>query len=912
MSGKSKAAAVGVAAMLPGGGAGVVAPVAPCKANRDPQLKVKVYAMVEGKRRTVQATVTASALTQASAAGTGVADFSYVLPGTYAVTVSTLVAPDDTKYYTTGETQTVTLAQGDKRTLELEVKPVNLVKPKLQVEYKAVVFDRDLAQYQTAAGEAAGDLLRPDATKIEVSLEMSEDAPPYNGGGTLGAPNCSVFLDADCTQPLVGNLTHAQLTASPPLKLYLRGTTRGRFTLSLTLDPSPDARVVVDPPATEDMGVVAIDLEVYQHATAVNVAADTYPLTGHCTDLENINLIPAQVVLSDNDKVRVGRLLHVKVKKNHGRAKAVLKLTAAEWPPGTDDYKIVLASDPSALRAYDAEVDGARQSLPLNSKVGVLRAADQTLWIEGASASGEIRGTRLSVGLDRASGGLSKGPKKNADWARFTVVKIAKVALEYTTPAAGQPQPWNASKRRWYINYQAGDPGRTVTIRAKLSQPIAGITLHFMLSPDKGNLVEKNWGVDLPAAWVWNGITADVKHKDKVNATDLLHKTQDTDAQGQADCDLVLSRFGGDRFLPAAYIAQDPHLAAYVHGHATLEERKPKLADVQIKVWRKFAYQKVKVPGRKYPSSTTAEGVYGRVRAEMLKRPSIHLTTADLQPPALPSLMPEYMFKVNGSKKLRFNASDANQGQFLNRVAAETEHPLKIAILTCDYNWGNERSSAAVANFDLAPGDFPQNVATDALVCDPPVQGGALLVSGTWEAFDLHPVSGAYVSQGPAQPLAAGDVSIDSKRNSLHEVSVGLPAAAGATTATTRIQIGNLVVLGADSEFLGGYAINIPASVVAVFDPKASGDYQNTLVHEVGHGFHQTANVSSANPGGLPPAAGIPVNPLLDPYIAEGGHCLYNTDKCVMYRSGPIPGSLNRYCPNCHPYLLVEDMSNLK
>jgi hypothetical protein len=28
-----------------------------------------------------------------------------------------------------------------------------------------------------------------------------------------------------------------------------------------------------------------------------------------------------------------------------------------------------------------------------------------------------------------------------------------------------------------------------------------------------------------------------------------------------------------------------------------------------------------------------------------------------------------------------------------------------------------------------------------------------------------------------------------------------------------------------------------------------------------------------------------------------------------MYESGPQPGSLNRYCDVCHPYLLLQDFS---
>ena len=43
-----------------------------------------------------------------------------------------------------------------------------------------------------------------------------------------------------------------------------------------------------------------------------------------------------------------------------------------------------------------------------------------------------------------------------------------------------------------------------------------------------------------------------------------------------------------------------------------------------------------------------------------------------------------------------------------------------------------------------------------------------------------------------------------------------------------------------------------------------------------------------------------------------GNHCRVDTDKCVMYDSGPIAGSYNRFCDSCHPYLLAQDMTRLK
>ena len=916
MTGKSQAAAQNVGNQLPVNNLAVNGPVLPCQANRDPQLKVKVYANVKDKKQYVQAHVTASALTHASVAVTGVADFSYVLPGTYQVSVAVgdILAPDDEKFYSEGTQQTVTLARGDKKTLELEVKPKNIVTPKIDVEYKVVVFDKKLAQFQTANGEAAEDLLRPGPTRIEVWMECSETDPAYNGDGTLAIPNCGVFLDEACAQPLgARKLTHAELTAGEHLKLYLRGTARGTFTATLTLDVDLDTHIKVEDPATVDMGVVQLDLEVYEHATPVNVAATTYALTGHCTDLENANLIPDQVILSDDDKVRKSRLLHRQKDKHHGRAKVIMKLTAAEWPAGTDGYLIVLDHKPSDLRAYDAEKDGNRQALPYKPTVADLKAGDKTLWIEGAHSSTRRGEARLFLTLDRDSGGLSKTKKENADFARFTVVKIDSLKLEYTAPGAGAPKPWNASKKRWYINYQAGDLGRTVKIRAKLSKPIQNVAIYFMLCPDKDNMKEKNWGIDLPGSWSWNGITVDVKQKDKVNATDLLHKTVDTDAEGQADCDLVLSQFGGDVFWPAAYVRQDPHLAAYVRGHATLEEREPKIAADPIKVWRKFAYQKIKVSGRKYPSTNAAEDVYGKVRAEMLKRPSHTFTKDQVLAMPNPSYLPEYMFKVGGGKERRLNVSDANRGQFFVGAAAEGEHPIKVPIVTCDYNWGLERNSGVVSDFELPPTAFPHNVLTDVLVCKPPLQGGTLLATGDWYAAEWDPTAnggaGAWINVRNGL-LADGDLDIDRRRTTINTVRVNLPARVGETTAATRVWIRNLSVQGAEGHFLGGYS---PATqrIVCVYDPANSGDYQNTVVHELGHAFRQTADGWTVPKGAKAPAAGIPVNPNFIDDLNGGPHCTFNTNKCVMFTFGPIAGSLNKYCDDCHPHLLVQDMTTL-
>lgn len=781
----------------------------------------------------------------------------------------------------------------------------NVVTPSIRLEYVVVLLDPDLAQHETVSHDPPASQLRPGPTRIEVSLECSESDPPYTGGGQLDAGPCTVYLDEACTQPLGGRkLTHAELAGNAPMKLYLRGTARGAFQVKLTLDPSTDARVQVKPPATEAMSVAAPELLLHEHTTPVTVSAGTCALEGYCTDLESATLIPDQTLMSTARKVNSGRLLHVQSGRSHGRARALVRLTAAEWPTAADDYVIVVESTGSDLRAYDAAKDGRKKSLPLRLKVRDLKVAEQELWIEGATASSVIRGARLSLALDRPSGGLSKSAKKHADWSRFTVVKIESVKLEYDEPAAGNPKPWEKSKHTWYINYQAGDAGRTVKIRAKLSQKIEGVKLHFTLVPDRNNLKKKNWGIDLPTNWTWGTLDDDVKHKDKVNATDLLHRSKDTDVEGVADCELVLSRFGGDQFVPAAYIAQDPHLAAYVDGHAELSRRKPRLCSHPIKVWRRFAYQKIKVKGLPaYPSTDKAEGMYGRVRARMIKRPSVYVDLATVQGWPKASILPEYMFKVRGSRtKLKLNVSDANQAQFFALVTGESEHPIKIPIITCDHNWAEERASAVVSTFHLDAKDFPRNVLTNLHVCNPPVQGGTLLNGGRWIAAEPNG-TGGWTNRREA-PLAASDLDIDPNRSSIKEVQVKLPAGLGGVGADTHVWIKDLTVNGALNHYLGGYDINpaCPKTIVALFDPAEKADYQNTVAHEVGHAFFQTTDV--------PPATGVPPNPnyINDP---TGGHCTYQTNRCVMFTSGPIAGSLFRYCPDCHPYLVVQDMSSI-
>ena len=174
---------------------------------------------------------------------------------------------------------------------------------------------------------------------------------------------------------------------------------------------------------------------------------------------------------------------------------------------------------------------------------------------------------------------------------------------------------------------------------------------------------------------------------------------------------------------------------------------------------------------------------------------------------------------------------------------------------------------------------------------NPPLQAGNFIVAGTYEAGHVDG-SGNWV-QDATGTLAAGDVDIDPNRSDPREVRINLPAGAN-VPGVTEVYIDNLQVAGA-TYFLG---TSYDEGIVNAYTPNDVQDYYNTIAHEVGHSLKQVAKA---------PPADIPNHPLQ--YDKDGSHCNYQNKSCLMYESGPQPGSLNQYCPVCHPYVLVQDMS---
>ncbi len=984
--------------------------------------------------------------------------------------IKATLKPEDAKQFATVKdftavTEDLALAPGADETVTIEVEPKNLVAPKIEVEYKVVLLDRKLAQYQDKPGEKP---IRPDPTRIEISLVEKDASRPeqaYGGshhpaqGGVLTCTpaNVEVFLDEACTPamalPANGELTGEQLKTGAPLKLYLRGKTPGKFKVKVVLKPPTDRFIVNDDKVVEvEMGVVEVQMTLHQYLRSdilpLKVNPNVPPPGGKNYDptnkpndsaayhtdllahyhkrLKDLDL-PAQKPMSDQEKIAaLARLLSVQdTVGSRARAKLVVKpLVAGQWPDGTDDYVIYLnrVNLSGGVSVFEAETDGDVLAFPVSKgmKVSELKAAERVFWIEGREATKAAADVQLDLTLDRDDGGLAKEAKRNGDAARFTVIDFKFMKLEFT-PEANKPLRWDEATERCYENLAPANVGRYYTFGVQLTEPIAGVRVHFMLAPDPKNQREENSGIALPAGgkvywnrkiplilsgpdaacfeirnstdlylkdgmlslkrkpsykvlvsatysdgntpiktvefpsadnvdssagikiksftlddfpltseelWKWNEIHEEVKHSDKGAQDNYIFVAALTDAKGYAKhAQIRVSRYAGDVFTPACYIEQDPHLAKYVEGHPDLGKRVPYLAAKKIRIWRRGWLQKVTVAGmpKPMPDFTGAGGAidqYKPLRAEFIQHTDLVIPRATANAFNPQAIYKRYMIEVNGGQDDAIVVSEPNKGQFFNTFVAQGDKPNMIPVMVCDAQWDpadtNTKPARSPARRKNAfPVDIDADVDGDGFgVLDPPLQGANLLISGTWKAREWDDtLKGGKGGWGATRsgPLAAGDVDINPARDSLTKVRVRLPDAANATHATVA-WIEDLIVAKANI-YLGE---SFQKRILAVYDPKEPVDFQNTIAHEVGHAYAQVMYPGTTSPHGraVPVQARtgrlkLPKHPnAVD--MKQGNHCRHLVNLCVMYDSGPTLGSMNKFCPICHPYLLVVDMSVTK
>jgi hypothetical protein len=922
-------------------------------------------------------------------ASDGMVDFTSVFgklqAGAYSL--SAVLGAEDAKTHQTSTDfsttpQTVNLAPGEEKTVELEVERMNLVKPRVDVEYLAVLLDQDLASHQDPA--EVDKIARPAPTFVELSFtEHNADDPAtlytgahrYPGGGvfTCTPAHVKIYTDELCTTelPADGALDARQLAPGGKCKLYLRGATEGKFKARLALrelaaitdsgekaSAAPAYRFLnlcTDPaaPAQIEMGVVKLDMTLHAQdagaLAALTVNPDVDPVATYHTALKDL-VLPAQAALAAEAKIKTGRLLHVQKddtdgKANHNRARLTIpKLegqAAANWPAGTDDYELVLQTTATggSVAVHAKEFDKDALVLPHKIKIADLKAAAVDLWVEGESASDKRLDVQLDLGFSsaKAGAGTAGNPhikeakpatKDHGDVCRFTVVEIKEVKYAFSNDA-GKAVIWDDAKKRFYINTD-DDPagralksapakGRTIKITAELTKPIKDVKVHFMLSPNKDNHEKAHWGAGLPPAFKFKDLDRALKAKDKATPDAYLHFSALTDAKGVAQMDdLVLSRFGGDKFRIAAYIDEDAHLAKYIDGHADLAKKKPSLTD-EFALWRRVWAQNTRNAGSALASTAATRTGFEAVFVEYLEAPEVTFDVATL---GLGS-HPAWQFNPGAGTTAQLCVGDHNKASFDAMFVPESdEMSPKAHLLMCDVQWDPILGPSLSYSIDapISTVTYWNATITSPLgVFSPPLGGAATLVvaaSWTWDdGTDVH--SGV---------LTDADIEVLQARSYTSEVQISLPATCApacacgggtaiAPTAAQQAEV-TLQMNAATGPWAGESGQPGHPHCLIVINPDTS-QFNNTILHEVGH-LHRSVRTATG-------WHGLPDHP--KQYTQRGGqgsHCstdatpsgtevdqsgnpVYENGTCVMYH---VAAGNVTFCDHCGADLRVRDLSD--
>ncbi|HEY1931753.1 MAG TPA: hypothetical protein VGG99_07070 [Acetobacteraceae bacterium] len=685
-----------------------------------------------------------------------------------------------------GDTElTLTLdpAKDDRITVEgpatnsVRARPANVITPKIELEYVVALLDRKPHAGAKDSNNKDAPEIPPTPTYMLVSVEQTRTEPAEcQFAGTAEftgySTNLDLFQNMKCSKPAANldALPAAGLTGTDKIKLWARGkkVSTAAFKLKLTLKGTEDVSQRFADPVTEDFNVSELKMTLNWNDQGKIAALQADPdqaapgdysldkqLKTYHDDLVGL-VIPDQITMNKKQKAGVGRFLHCQsADKSFSRARLVVnKLEAAQWPAETDDHMVTLedGSDSGAIAVFK-DADGTDPPDPMT--VGDLKKKPVIVWVEGTTDSDTLCDSRLFLQLYRPERDLPRRRKRNADWARFTVVTIESVKVRYK-PDPNKPEAWGVDPKRFYINFKDDPDGREVTLRARLTKNIPGVPLLFMLAPSPDNMKAANWGVDLPDrdiktvtvasahtapsgttlggstvsetpvdakfVWKWNEISDELKHKDKNDRKYLVHKSKKTKSGKTvafADMKVTLSRFGGDVFTALAYINEDPHLAKYVEGHTdaggsaepakNLGARKPRpLGDAPsdpevIEVWRKFWYQRVAVEGFDTKAGFThgdladAIAAYEEVVVVLDRTVADHdIDAATLNGMSPQAVYPRYMVIPNAATGSgdALVLSNSNKAQFFPSGAAPTKTPLRVPIAVCDAQWDPDGNTA--------------------------------------------------------------------------------------------------------------------------------------------------------------------------------------------------------------------------
>ncbi len=826
-------------------------------------------------------------------------------------------------------------------TANLPEKETNRVTPIIKVEHLVVLNDPKLSAHQrkndTLAGSAAADAaehIHPDPTFIELSAVQTPTGPRYTGKGKLviTPANVEVFSDEKCTIPFDTStkISNADLMTGQPHKLWLRGKTGGKFKVKLQLDPSGDPLVKVDSPAKGEMGCVDLKLKLFHYKKAeVNKAIDpdVNDPADHWDELKALTLNQSEMTAAE--QAGTGRILHLQDGVNHSRAKLVVeKLDETQWPDAAVNYETLLQSGvglvgantgSGAVKVFDQEEGGAEQALPLKTPLAKAKADDQTLWVEGGAVCNLFRDTRLTLGITRAG---SK-EKLEGSWAAFTVVKIDEVKLDYTAPGGGQTAAWDSAKKRFYTNLKADPDGRKIVLTAKLSKPLEGVPLHFMLAEDEKNKAPyENRATAIP-----------VRVKDRPDRKKLLHYSANTDATGKAKSgadELQLSRYGGDKFYPSSYLDQDPHLAKFIHKHADLGKYKPAQAADEIVVWRKMFFQVTTLNGLAEPSTALAVACMEEVFIDFEDDTASKQTIAKGALPA-GSVFDKSVFR-SGAAGDALVVGDHNvafyKGKFQNSKLPCAH------VIYCDEQLDADNTAHrlttvldATTTISWPPGTA-NNVVGVTVAGSDANRSGLIFSKDIKDGTDAVKKAKWTCVEDPTKKgnISAADQDINATTYD-YKAHFKLPAAAKAlvdTGKTIRVEIKVAYSLG----WYNGWCTNGDRhNVIRV--GRADNGICGTIIHECGHAIQQAAKSSAFFPGlKAPPHERYYTNNRAHqgPHCADGIDAPYYNDPtkkmntahasglctCIMYGAGSATRNANlKFCDHCKPYVRLVDIATV-
>jgi hypothetical protein len=817
---------------------------------------------------------------------------------------------------------------------ELEVREIK-VTAKIDAEYKVVLLDKGLSGNQ----EPTEEKIVADGTRVELWLEQHPGNPVFDQGAKIevsGVGGIDAFLDKEMTKKLnISNpIPKDKITGGKKLKVWLKGTRVGKFKLKLSPVKSSNSKFVIQPPAEMEMGVVELKMEIYEQDIAeiksIQVDPDQEPTSAYHNALKS-QVLPGQIALSDKDKVKKGRLLHVQNKGNFSRSKVVIKaLTADQFPSGCDYYRFMINSSGKSgkLKLFNAEFGGTEIKLPLKLKKGDLNA-DKTYWVEGASESRALRDTVLDMGMDRPKGGMAKTPKRHGDWGRYTVVKLEKVELKVVT-STGKAEVWDKSKGRFYVNLDGPDDARKlmdksgqrdVKVVAKLSRKIPDVTIHFTLIPNKRNWDRNHWGANV-IGFEFSKVDRDLKHIDKNNYKDLLHLSTKTNTDGNAEIqNLVLSRIGGDVFKIGTYLDQDPHLSKYIDGHATLSKRSPVLSADQIEVWRKFYIQNTFNKNITLPNRILTSQAFEKCFIEIEE-----VDEEKYDPTSISGLVEHelWQFDMSGSTRKVVCVGDINKAKFtsLFKPPKDTTKP-KAHMVMCDVQWDSQMGSPK--DFSPSTREFSINYKNSAGnsylgVFDPPLGGGSIVRRPSiWVWND-----GSKTHQGN---LNDSNVAIEKSRGHYSEVKIKLPAVCppscpcgrpGTAINPTPLKKASvrLTLKGATGPWAGESGRPGDPQCLIVINNDVN-EFNNTIAHEIGHLFKAVRKDTNWK--------GIPDHPhQYEKHGGQGSHCkedaaqhptrvdqdgnpIFVGGTCVMFH---VAVGNTVFCDNCSVDMRVRDVSD--